>query len=241
MRQASLLFQGTLFLQVAWIVLRLLNHLSMTVRLPYADAFLSHLDGSLGLDWRSYFEWVASHRLLRSVLDLAYTSLTPVSVVAFVSLVAMNRTRLARYFLETFVATAVLCISIGMFFPAQAAVAYYPLDPALLLPFGRTPPGSYHLEHLARLRGPGPITLDLQSLPGLVTFPSFHTAAGVVLARSFFRTPLFWPALSYAVVMIAATPVFGAHYFVDLIAGVFVVVPVLWIHERKEARGSMGR
>ena len=40
--------------------------------------------------------------------------------------------------------------------------------------------GAYHLEHLERLRSDPMPVLSLSDLPGLVTFPSFHTAMGVI-------------------------------------------------------------
>jgi membrane-associated phospholipid phosphatase len=35
------------------------------------------------------------------------------------------------------------------------------------------------------------------------------------------------PVLAYTVVMIASTPIFGSHYFVDLIAGTAVALAVM--------------
>ena len=87
------------------------------------------------------------------------------------------------------------------------------------------PPGLYHLEALGALRT-GPVALDLGNLPGLVTFPSFHTAAGIVLTWAFWRTRAFPVVAAYAATMIAATPVFGGHYFVDLLAGACVAAVV---------------
>ncbi|HTV72074.1 MAG TPA: phosphatase PAP2 family protein [Rhizobiaceae bacterium] len=64
-------------------------------------------------------------------------------------------------------------------------------------------------------------------MPGLVTFPSFHTAAGIVVAWCLRRTLFYWPGVVYSVAMIASTPVFGGHYFIDVIAGAFVAFAVL--------------
>ena len=56
-------------------------------------------------------------------------------------------------------------------------------------------------------------------LLGLVSMPSMHTAVGVLMIAVARRTWLFWPAFGYGTVMISATPVWGGHYLVDLIAG----------------------
>ena len=62
--------------------------------------------------------------------------------------------------------------------------------------------------------------LDASSLIGsaqlssLVTFPSVHTA------------------LAYGILMIAATPIWGGHYLVDLIAGAAMAIGAVWLVER---------
>lgn len=223
--------QGMVFLQISWIALRVFNHLGMATAIPYADNMLAAWDAALGFDWMGYFTYVQTHPRLLRLLDIGYSSLTPVSFVGFVLLAGHADPRRGRYFLETFFLTAIICTGIGMGFPARAAVAHY-FGYVAGIPGFASVPGVYHLEHLLRLRGPGPVALDLANLPGLVTFPSFHTAAGVILVAAFFRTALFPAVLAYSVVMIAATPVFGGHYFVDLIAGAAVAAVVLGLVAR---------
>ena len=68
---------------------------------------------------------------------------------------------------------------------------------------------------------------------GLITFPSFHAALGVIFARAFWSVPwLRWPALAVNLLMIAATPVNGGHYFVDVAAGGAVACVAIWAAER---------
>ncbi len=47
-----------------------------------------------------------------------------------------------------------------------------------------------------------------------------------------FRSFLFLPVLAYCGMMIASTPVFGGHYFVDLIAGTALALVVLLVVAR---------
>ncbi len=219
------LFQGIIFLELSWIFIRLFDYVTMTTAFPYADSLLIGWDKVLGLDWGAYFRFVEDHSLVRDILGDSYTTLSLVSFVSFLLLIFMGTLKRTRYFLEVVLFTAIICTAIGMFFPAKAAVAMYYGDATTLANLTSLP-GVYHIEHLERLRSGGPILLDLNHLPGLVTFPSFHTAAGIVLAISFWRTRLFPVALPYSLVMIAATPVFGGHYFIDLIAGAAVAVLV---------------
>ena len=216
------LFEGLFFLQVAWINLRILNHLSMTTALPFADDLLLSWDRALGIDWLGYFEWVHAHPTLITLLDKSYTTLTFLSVLALTGLIMMKQTLRARYFIEAFFVTAVLCVIVGAFFPAKAAVVTLLGDPSVYTNFP-TPPGVYHMDHLMLLRDPtASLVLHPANLPGLVTFPSFHTAAGVLLAIAYWRTPAFLPVAAYSFVMICSTPVFGGHYFIDILAGALV-------------------
>jgi len=71
------------------------------------------------------------------------------------------------------------------------------------------------------------VAIDPTRLPGLVTFPSFHTAGGIVVATAFWRTRWFIPVAIYTAFMIASTPIYGAHYAIDLVAGAVVAVAVM--------------
>jgi membrane-associated phospholipid phosphatase len=224
--------EAFLFLLLGWNVMRLFNHLSMTTGFPMADALLTQWDAALGLDWNAYFAFVAERPELIELLGWSYLWLTPVSAGALLGLLAMDRQRSAEFFVVAFFATAAVCTVAGMFFPAEAATAYLLDRPELLAAFS-IEPGLYHLDHLHALRAGGPLVFDLNSLPGLVTFPSFHTAAGVVMAWAYRRSLLFWPVLVYALLMIASTPIFGGHYFIDLIAGTIVAVAILVLLERR--------
>ncbi|WP_289041641.1 phosphatase PAP2 family protein [uncultured Aliiroseovarius sp.] len=224
--------EGLFFLKLVWLNVRLLNHLTMMIPFPFQDEVLSSWDRYFGLNWLAYFEFVHERPMLIQILDGGYTSLTSLSIAALLGLILMARFDRARYFTETFFVTAVICIVFGATMPALAAVAHYIPNPAAYLNFDETP-GVYHLEHFQTLRAEaGPIALHLNRLPGLVTFPSFHTAAGILLCAAYFRTFLFLPVLGYTVVMIASTPVFGGHYFVDIFAGAAVALVVAFVFAR---------
>ncbi|MDR9394976.1 MAG: phosphatase PAP2 family protein [Roseovarius sp.] len=217
--QLAQLLEGLFFLKLAWLALRLLNHLTMMTAIPLADDMLAGWDHALGISWHMYFDWVHASPVAIEILKTSYTSLTSLSVLALAGLIAMRQTLRARYFIEVFFVTALICIVMGAGFPAKAAVLHIIPDLSLYPNFDEVP-GSYHIEHLTALRGAeGSVTLELSNLPGLVTFPSFHTAAGILLSVAYWRTRLFAPVVGYTVIMIASTPVFGAHYFIDIFAG----------------------
>lgn len=226
------LLGGTIFLLLGWILLRLFNHLAMTIPIPYADGLLASMDQGLGLNWNAYFKFVAGSPFLVSSLDVVYTGLTMLSVLAFYILVVAGEREKARYFTIVFVVTALICTVAGIFFPAQAAVEYLQADPSLLANF-KSSPGTYSVDILERLRSGDRQIFRIDSLPGLTTFPSFHTAAGIVLIAAFRRTFLFYPMCVYTAVMIASTPIYGGHYFVDLMAGTVTAILVCMFIERK--------
>ncbi|NIJ42720.1 membrane-associated phospholipid phosphatase [Parvibaculum indicum] len=217
--------QGIAFLLVAWVALRVLNQASMSFDLPLTDKMLIHWDSFLPIDWHSYFRFVQLNGGVQTVLDYSYTSLSAVSFIGLVLFVWKNEMKRARYFMETFMIAAVVCTAIGVFLPAKGSVATYFGDVSSIAHF-KTVPGVYAIDALNQMRSGLPHTLRIGEMPGLTVFPSFHTAAGIVLAVSFWRTSLFPAVFVYTVVMIAATPVFGAHYFIDLIAGAVVAVAI---------------
>ncbi|MDF1586004.1 phosphatase PAP2 family protein, partial [Marinimicrococcus flavescens] len=129
----------------------------------------------------------------------------------------------SRFLVEAFWLSAFLCVVIGMFTPAEGATVFH-LEDAVAPEVFATLPGTHYLDYLDRVRTAWPLTVRLQDLQGLTTFPSFHTAGSVVVACSFWRTRLFLPAALCAGATIAATPVFGGHYFIDLLGGCAVAI-----------------
>lgn len=224
------LLQGLFFLSIAWVVIRLFNHLTMrlTADIGYVDSALAKADRLLGASWIAYFEWVESNAFPYSILDWSYTSLSLLSVLTYMILACCCEQRRCRFFLEAFFFTAVICTTLGMWFPAQGAT-YFHLAPVPDSPDIRSLPGLWFLDSLAAVRSGDTILLNIGNLPGLVTFPSFHAAAGVLIVTVFWRSRLFLPALLYSCSVIAATPIFGGHYIVDLLAGSMVAALTVWV------------
>lgn len=216
--RGRILLEGLLFITLAWVAVRLFNHLSMNLPVPYADVFLAKVDDALGLDWYSYFTWIAEREWLVVLLDYAYTSLTPLSVVIFSSLVVLGYLEDSRGFVLALFFASVVASAIGGFFPAEAAVRYHSVPESILRSFPTTP-GVYHLPYLHRLRAESGSVISLTDLPGLTTFPSFHTAAGLLVAWYSRHTVLAVPMVVYCGIMLFSIPVYGGHYFVDMIGG----------------------
>jgi membrane-associated phospholipid phosphatase len=220
----SQLFEVILFIHVSGLGFSLLNHLTMMTNFPTMDATLAALDQALWLDWQAYFELIHAHPNVIQVLEFCYGVLTPVTIIVLIGLILLRKVDQARFYIEVFFWTAIFCIIVGSVFPANAAVAYLVPDLSLYPNF-KLPPGIYHIPYLNVLRDlAAPIVLDPQDLPGLVTFPSFHTASGIILCVACWRTIMFIPSTVYSSLMIASAPIFGGHYIVDLIAGALVAL-----------------
>ena len=236
----QLLLKGIVFIFVALATLRIFNHLTMSVVFPLADPLLDNWDKVLGLDWMAYFTFVQHNFLLNKILHIAYIGFDGASLLGFLALILMGRTARARNFCEIFLITATVSVSIAMFFPAVATVAYYFGDVAHIDGFSSVP-GIAHVEQLLALREPSGATVNLLDAEGLAAFPSFHTAGGILLIAGFYKTRWFWLVTLFAVTMIAATPVFGGHYFVDLFAGGALAVAVSVLNARRPCyRGLFG-
>ena len=227
----SVLLEGMLFMRIAGLSLPLFNHLTMSIPFPYADEWLVNADQSMNLDWAAYFNFIVARPRLATLYEAYYNFLGFALIATFLGLLFYNRLVALEFFLANFVLIAIVCLVMGMLFPAEGAMAHIIGNKQALEVFD-TLPGVYHIPHLQTLRSEAPVLLSLGSLPGLVTFPSFHTAAGIIIAWSCKKTPLFLPALIYAILMIASTPVIGGHYFIDLIAGLAIAVAMLSLSER---------
>jgi hypothetical protein len=94
----------------------------------------------------------------------------------------------------------------GPFFPANGAMIFHGPDPRQFQTI-TSALGTYHLEALQQLRTNDAHVLSLSNLPGLVTFPSFHSAMeviGIYCCRA--KLPFFVLAVVVSGTMIASTP-----------------------------------
>ena len=213
---------GTAVAIFAWPLLRLANHLSMRTTLPWTDSLLAGWDVDIGFDWLAYVTWIDHHDLIFATMNRVYDDLTLYSGIIFILLLAFRGAQRAQEFILLFLATAVTSIVIGLFFPAKAPMAFF-LPDADQFNHLTASTGTGHVKYLLALRYEPMPHISFSHMPGLVTFPSFHTAMGIVAiycARG--ELKLFVPVTPINLLMIASTPVFGTHYLVDLIGGAFI-------------------
>ena len=156
--------------------------------------------------------------------NLAYTSFLVQPLLLIVVLAAAGQVRRLHLFTAAFtLCLLVTCLTFA-FVPAVSVYAF--LD----VPLGQfehiRPVSTFqHLTFIEQMRAGTLSAIDPFKGAGLITFPSFHACGAVLLTWGFWGVrQARYPALLVEVTMIAATPIDGAHYVVDVIAGVLLAM-----------------
>lgn len=199
--------------------LAVLHYLVMTQHWPYADSWLIAADRALGFDWLAYGKFMTGSETSTHYLHFFYHEVTRKGMFMLPLVAVLLNQRVRAYeTLFMIIVTGVVVVLAAGFFPA--------IEPWTLLAdqelMSRISWSARinHVEAMEYLRSEGPILIDLSKLVGLATFPSYHTC----LALCFFIALRGYPVLNVvgalcSVSILAATPIFGAHYLMDLLAG----------------------
>ena len=186
---------------------------------PLADRQLIAWDAALGFDWLHLVTQLKDQQTLTLVLCHAYASLMQQPTVLLVALGLARLTRRLQQFALAWTIALVGTALVFPFLPAVGGYLHYGFTPADF-PFIKVHAAWLHATVLEPLRNGTMTELGRVALEGIVTFPSFHTSAAVLLAWGFWGVRLVrWLALALNAAMIASCPIVGAHYIVDLIAG----------------------
>jgi membrane-associated phospholipid phosphatase len=173
---------------------------------PIADALLGRADAALGFDWQSWFAFVNSHPGLKLVFAIAYNSWPAqgLLLLGYMSVVDAKRA-------QEFLLAAML--SIIVITPLMALLPAAGHHIAIVEPWR---------DDILALRNHS--MKRISEIQGIVTFPSFHTVLGVLFPCMFRRRRWFLPMLAFNVVMIGSVLTEGAHYAVDVLAGVIIAL-----------------
>jgi hypothetical protein len=189
---------------------------------PFQDSLLNAADRAIGFDWSAYAHWVDRRPWLVLSYNLAYTSFLIQPLLLIVALSVAGQFRRLHLFTSAFtLCLMVTCLTFA-FVPAVSVYAFLEVP---LASFEHIRPVStfQHITFIEQMRA-GTLTLiDPFKGAGLITFPSFHACGAVLLTWGFWGVRhARVPALIVNLMMIAATPIDGAHYLVDVIAGVLL-------------------
>ena len=193
-----------------------------TTAFPYRDHELNALDVAMGFDWQAYLDFFNVRPKLALLSKVAYCSMQLQYPFAILALTASSRfLRLQQYIFAIVVSLAITLV-IFTFVPAVGAYAYLHvsadhyanLDPIMTFE---------QMRQVEAMRNKS--WSVIRDMEGLISFPSFHTISAILFTWVLFPIrKLRWWVLSLNVALIASTPVQGAHYFIDILAGGLVSI-----------------
>jgi hypothetical protein len=201
-----------------------LTYVAAASNLPLQDANLFAIDRAFGLDWQRYVAFVNDHPTLAAWLSYGYTMIRwPIFAIPVILAAKGCYQRIAGFTFAFGVALIATTI-ISALVPAIGVYQQIGLDPASL---PHLQPQAYldQLHDLPPVRDGTMRHLELLGLAGIVTFPSFHAASVVLYTWALWPARWFRPlVLAANGMMLAATPIVGGHYFIDIVAGMAIAV-----------------
>lgn len=212
-----------LFLIPAMTSLGVLNYVLMAFPFPLADELLTSWDRALGFDWLAFGRAIAFFPVINFAMDQIYQFMLPALILVGLHAIIVGRSDYATEFLGLVMFTAIFCVTLAMFFPCIGAMDHL-ADPAFKAMFSKDTGNSF-VAPLLEIRGAAPVVINPLRLAGLAAFPSFHCVCGVLMIYGSRSTKISQIiATIFGGLLIAATPTFGGHYFVDLIAGAIIAI-----------------
>jgi len=201
----------------------LLTYIAASANFPLQDAALDYWDRALGLDWIAYYRFMTARPELLGYAYLSYAAIAlPPFGVPIVLGLTKNYVRLQQYMMA-FLLTLFVVSILSAFIPALGTYHLYDLPTE----FGTYKATGFliQLDRLPAIRSGALHALNISQIGGIVTFPSFHTAAAVLAMWAWWGVWWMRPfALMMCVATLIGTPLLGGHYFVDMIAGGIVAV-----------------
>jgi membrane-associated phospholipid phosphatase len=206
-----------------------LSYCLASLNYPLWDATFHQWDMILGLNWRAYLDYVNAHPVIGMMFNISYISILPQMAVAAAIIGLSGKLAEVRIFVFAVITSGFITILISGFTPAMAMFVHLGLSPQDY-PNLAPAAASVHINHMTGLREGTLRLLVLNQSEGIITFPSYHAALGLIMIVAFWAVRwLRWPALVLNLLMIAATPIDGGHYFVDVIAGLIIAAGSLWM------------
>jgi membrane-associated phospholipid phosphatase len=215
-----------------------LSYVAASAGRPLCDETYAAWDRALGLDWMSWLAAMNHHVDLHSVLAIAYSSFMPQAAIVIVALSLTGHLLRLRLYILSFILAALVTIAVSAVMPAQGVWGHLQLSLAnspSISPVTR----ELHLAVFHGLRDGSFRDLVAHGAEGIITFPSLHTAAGLLFIFAMWPSRyLRWPFVLVNVAMIASTPVDGGHYFSDVVAGAAVAI-LCWMAAGRILRAPM--
>ncbi|WEK44538.1 MAG: phosphatase PAP2 family protein [Candidatus Sphingomonas colombiensis] len=191
---------------------------------PFVDALLARADAVIApwLDWPALALWFSRHPITARLCEWVYHSLAWQPFLLIAVFCGSRRPQESWRFIGMWALSLMICAMVFALYPGVGAYAFHHVNASLVSATSATV-SSDQLRLLAKLRAPSLTMIGNDCLGGMITFPSFHAAASVLLARGYWRIRgLRWPFAALNLTMLAAAIPMGGHYVADLLAGVAV-------------------
>ena len=200
-----------------------LSYVANALNWPLQDQTLLLIDRAIGLDPQPIAAFVNDHSWLVKYLNTGYGFIKwPLLGIPIVLTMTLRLIRLQQFVLALNLALAVTIV-ISAFVPAIGTYYGLSLSPTERFPLIDSANYTAQLRDIVALRDGSLRHLELFRLVGIISFPSFHTASAALYVWAVWPVRGFrWVTIGINTWMIAATPVIGAHYIIDIVGGVVV-------------------
>ncbi len=200
------------------------TYLAATLGMPLRDAEFVAIDAAMGFHWLAWSRFIAAHRAIQLPLFIAYFTFLPQIVGSILYFAHSEQTGRNAELIWIAIVSLILTTIISALLPAVGPYVHF---------YGMQ---TDDIVALMSLRAHGARSFVINSLKGIITFPSFHT----VLAIAFIyvhRPPSrsFVPLAILNGLMLIAIPSEGHHYLIDMISGAVVAAVCIAI-----VRAAMG-
>lgn len=211
------------------IIMGPLTYVTGVANWPLQDHALLAIDRAMGMDPEMIARFVNDHDWLGGLLLRGYGLIKIMLLAVPIALTLTLRLVRLQLFVFAFSIALIVTVAISTFVPAVGT--YYGLD---IAPSQFTSlDGSLYtaqLRDILALREGSLRHLEMFKLTGIVSFPSFHAASAVLYMWAL------WPvrflgglAAALNLLMIAATPVIGAHYMIDVFGGIALAAVSIYL------------
>jgi hypothetical protein len=207
---------------------------------PFIDGWLDSADRWLGIDVALLTAWTAQFPWLVSALNVTYNSLAPQLFVPLVVLpFAGDRSALWEYLWHLHVSLigALICLAL---WPTVYVFTYRHFDPLVSPAMVESCMRQLWALHAGTFR-----VVTLQDMQGLISFPSFHTAAAIAVTWALRRQSrwIWMPIALINVGLVSATVFLGLHYVTDLLGTAALLGASLVMYRRwcQPALAASGR
>ncbi len=206
----------------------------------FIDVQLLAIDAAMVplFDWQALVLWLPSHPRIYYALSLVYDSLNwqPFALILVAGVFGTVHDQ--GRFIGAWAVALALCILPFHWLPALSPYNYFAISPEDMAGVSVSMPWDF-LPIMQGLRDGSIQELSIDTVSGMVTIPSFHAAASVVLAGSFWRFRLLrWPMLVLNGGMALAAIPIGSHYVVDILAGAACGALALAVSSAWMSRGA---